>query len=884
MKADQIRQSFLTFFEGKSHAIVPSASLLPEAPNLLFTNAGMNPFVPYFLGERTPSHRRVADTQKCIRAGGKHNDLDEVGFDTYHHTFFEMLGNWSFGDFFKREAITWAWELLTQVWKFPKERLYATIYAPEAGDPAELDVEAQQIWTEIFQSEGLDPKTHIVQGHKKDNFWMMGDTGPCGPCSEIHMDLTPEGDTQGSLVNKGDVRCIEIWNLVFIQYNALPNGQFERLKQHFVDTGMGFERVAGIFATTQNFKDFSKIPSNYDSDLFQTLFEALQKASGHKYGGQVPSAGTKELSPSVAADCAFRILADHSRTLTFAIADGILPGNEGRNYVLRRIVRRALLFGQKMKLPAGTFAQLASLVVQKMGPVFPELVRNQETIVKVLNKEEEAFHSTLERGLRLFEKWREEDAALLPGAKAFELYDTYGFPLDLTQLIAQEHHMEVDVAGFNSAMAQQKERSKASMKKQVIQLASTSTGATEFVGYEHKNLTHWGTRITDVVQQREKTYVLTESTPFYGERGGQVGDCGTLEFKGQTIPIVNTIVQGALLLHEVTSPLDKSCIGADVILNVDTDRRQAIARHHSATHLLHAGLMHVLGGHVHQAGSLVQNTSLRFDFSHFEKVSEDQLHAVEIWCNQQILNNLPVWTEEVDFDQRPEGCIAFFEDKYGDRVRIVHMGQEDPGVLCGGTHVQATGELGQFKILQESGIAAGIRRIEAVAGILAYEHHHQLERQLKTLAQQLLCPCDKIYDKYQTLLAQKKAVEQRYQQSLQKDGGHRVLHQETHGGLQCVQWACQSVDPAILRNLSKAALHEQAIDVLWTANVFEGKGSVAIFCSPKAVQQGIAAQALLQSFLATVEGRGGGKPDYAVGGTKVLDLLKTHWEQLSSLV
>jgi len=371
MRSKEIRESFLKFFEGKGHSIVPSSSLLPEAPNLLFTNAGMNPFVPYFLGERKPNALRVADTQKCIRAGGKHNDLEEVGFDTYHHTFFEMLGNWSFGDFFKKEAIFWAWELLTQVWKMPKERLYATVYKPESGEPAAFDEEAYGIWEEIFRQEGLDPSIHIVFGHKKDNFWMMGDTGPCGPCSEIHIDLTPNGDSKGRLVNQGDVRCIEIWNLVFMQYNALPDGSFELLKDKFVDTGMGFERIAGIFATTRNFTDFSKTPSNYDSDLFAGIFDWLQQRSGHPYEGRIPLNEEGANHPEVLKDCAFRIIADHIRTLSFAIADGILPGNEGRNYVLRRIIRRAILFGQKLQLPVGFFSELSGLALPFLSdPLF----------------------------------------------------------------------------------------------------------------------------------------------------------------------------------------------------------------------------------------------------------------------------------------------------------------------------------------------------------------------------------------------------------------------------------------------------------------------------------------------------------------------------------
>jgi alanyl-tRNA synthetase len=464
MNSEFIRRSFLDFFSHKGHEIVSSASLLPEAPNLLFTNAGMNPFVPYFLGQRTPPHRRLADTQKCIRAGGKHNDLEDVGFDTYHHTFFEMLGNWSFGDYFKEEAIQWAWELLTSVWSFPKERLYATVYRPGVGDPAEFDAEAYRIWTEIFTQEGLDPKIHVRTGGKKDNFWMMGNTGPCGPCTEIHMDLTPLGDTQGERVNGNHPACMEIWNLVFIQYDAQPNHAFEPLKEKFVDTGMGLERIAGIWAGTRGFTDFSRLPSNYDGDLFQPLFEILAATSGHPYGGRVP-VGKIHLDEETLKDCAFRVLADHLRTLCFAIGDGIFPGHEGRHYVLRRILRRALLFGTKLSLPEHFFSSQSGVFVEKMGPFFKELVPQAGLIREVLKREEEIFTATLKRGIHLFEKWTSEGTHEISGEKAFLLYDTYGFPLDLTQLMASERGQTVNVKAFERCMETQRRRTKSAQKK-----------------------------------------------------------------------------------------------------------------------------------------------------------------------------------------------------------------------------------------------------------------------------------------------------------------------------------------------------------------------------------------------------------------------------------
>ena len=459
MKSAEVRKGYLEFFRGKGHTIVPSASLMPTSPNLLFTNAGMNQFVPIFLGQAKFPHSpaRAADTQKCIRAGGKHNDLEDVGFDTYHHTFFEMLGNWSFGDYFKKESIDWAWELLVGIWKFPPERLYATVYQPGPKDPAEFDSEAHGYWVEKFKSVGLDPKIHVVMGGAKDNFWMMGETGPCGPCSEVHVDLTADGKTQGKLVNQGDPRCLEIWNLVFIQFNAEPGGKFKPLPERHVDTGMGLERVAGILATTDGFQDFRKDPSNYASDLFSPIFAKIQQISGVSYGAKVPRS-REEVKPEEMNDCIFRVLADHVRTLSFSIADGIVPGNEGRNYVLRRILRRAVMFGKRLKLPDGFLTELATPVIETMGGVFPELRAREKEIRSVLSGEEASFSKTLERGLAMFEKLAAGSGKGIKGEDAFTLYDTYGFPLDLTQLLARERGIGVDADGFEKAMEGQRQK------------------------------------------------------------------------------------------------------------------------------------------------------------------------------------------------------------------------------------------------------------------------------------------------------------------------------------------------------------------------------------------------------------------------------------------
>src|SRR5215813_7954728 len=537
MTSADIRLSFLDFFKSKGHTIVPSASLLPDSPNLLFTNAGMNQFVPIFLGQRSPdvskwagaipgSNTRAADTQKCIRAGGKHNDLEDVGLDTYHHTFFEMLGNWSFGDYFKKEAIEWAWELVTEVWKFPKDRLYATVYSPDKskGDPSEFDQEAHDFWAEKFRAAGLDPKVHIVYGNKKDNFWMMGDTGPCGPCSEIHVDLTPNGDTKGSLVNKGDARCIEIWNLVFIQFNANPDGSFSPLPAKHVDTGMGFERVTGIIQNTNGFKDFSHIISNYETDIFRPLFNKIEELSGKKYKSTLPPAGSTGTTEQEKIDVAFRVIADHIRTLSFSIADGINPSNEGRGYVLRRILRRAVRYGRSLGFHEPFFYKLVDVVAKTMGDVFSEVRAKASKIRDTIRGEEGAFNKTLDKGIELFEREVVPGVSTISGAFAFRMYDEQGFPLDLTELMARERGLTVDVAGFEKLMDEQRERGRKAQKKETLavegEIAATPT---KFLGYDFLETE----AVVETVlpgQKAGEVAVILDRTPFYAEMGGQVSD------------------------------------------------------------------------------------------------------------------------------------------------------------------------------------------------------------------------------------------------------------------------------------------------------------------------------------------------------------------------
>lgn len=879
MKSDEIRTSFLKFFESKGHRIVPSSSLLPNAPNLLFTNAGMNPFVPYFLGERKPIDKRVADTQKCVRAGGKHNDLEEVGLDTYHHTFFEMLGNWSFGDYFKEASIQWAWELLTQVWGIPKSRLYATVYKPAAGEPADFDEEAYQIWRKIFIAEGMNADTHIVFGNKKDNFWMMGDTGPCGPCSEIHMDLTLEGNSEGRLVNQGDGRCIEVWNLVFMQYNALSNDKFDYLPNKFVDTGMGFERIAGIFASTHNLEDFSRVPSNYDSDLFSPIFEQLEQWSGHSYRGLVAQ-DSHAPDDQLAKDIAFRTIADHIRTLTFAISDGILPGNEGRNYVLRRIVRRAILAGQKLGLQGEFLSKLSEIVIKRMGGFFKDLIPCEETVKNVLSKEEKTFQITLQHGLQLFNQWANETTRCLSGQQAFLLYDTYGFPIDLTQLIAKERGIKVDIETFNTLLEDQKKRSKSAAKKTLIKLQSVGDQKTEFVGYEAANCQNCTATLLDCVQDGQGTYIVTDITPFYAQKGGQVGDRGWAYFEdGSKAEITDTFYQDQIILHKVNlSPLQlKAFLKSKVRLEVNLARRRQISNHHTATHILHWALRKVLGNHVKQAGSCVQEDQLRFDFSHFEKLDTKTLSIIESLCCQKILENLPVQTNEVPFNERPSDCLAFFEDKYGDVVRIVKTG-DCGSELCGGTHAQRTGDLGLLKIRQESAVASGIRRIEAVVGESALQYINNNLQAIRDLEEKIACPLDKIYERMQVLQRQKTDLEKQYHQILQKNVDNNVVESIELSGLICARFDIQNTDMNTLKGCSKQYFVDHKIDILLSFCVLDAKANVIVFCSDKAIAQGYLASKVIKSFLQHLVANGGGKADFASGGVKdarvLIDYLK----------
>lgn len=878
MTASELRLSFIEFFKNKDHTFVASESLMPSSPNLLFTNAGMNQFVPYFLGQRTPPHGRIANSQKCIRAGGKHNDLEDVGFDTYHHTFFEMLGNWSIGNYFKKEAIHWAWELLTNVWHLPKNRLYVTVYKPNAGDPADFDQEAYDIWKHILEKNDLDPEIHIVYGNKKDNFWMMGDTGPCGPCSEIHIDLTPHANSKGTLVNKDSPFCMEIWNLVFIQFNALANGTFEPLPAKHVDTGMGLERIAGIIATTKNFTHFDPPPSNYNSDLFTGIFKEISHLSHTRYHATLPK-DRHQLTPQELSDCAYRVIADHIRTLSFSIADGILPGNEGRNYVLRRILRRAVLFAKKINLPPGSLSRLVDPLIHIMSDHFPELVKHRELIQKVIATEEQNFQNTIDRGLQLLDKITQK-SSVISGEDAFTLYDTYGFPIDLTQLIARERQLSVDLQGFQTAMEVQRERARAAQKKTTITVEGhgSSKEKTPFVGYDPKNLQNFSAKILDVINVKDKIFVVLDTTPFYPEMGGQVGDTGIMVINGNQIVITNTIQDDkGVILHEVSPPLPPSTelINKTVTVSVDLLRRLEIERHHTATHLLHWALRKHLGTHIRQAGSLVAPDRLRFDFSHFEPLPPFLVAQIESDINQAILQNNSVNWKELPFDQKPEDCIAFFGEKYGNIVRMVSIGDFSKE-LCGGTHVSATGEIGFLKIVSESAIAAGTRRIEAVVGSAAINYINQQLGRLKRSTELLSCNNEAIEERIETLLQDnatlKKQLRSHEQRSTLSQLNDLVSKKQIHDNVAWIIADAQAASANDLRDLAvqlSKKIDTEASVIVLVAPSGEDKLSVLALCSKEAIDAGWQAGTLVQDLSNQLGGRGGGKSDFAMGGAKL---------------
>lgn len=881
MTSAQVRQSFLDFFKSKQHSIVQSSSLMPDSPNLLFTNAGMNQFVPIFLGQTPCPFKpgRAADTQKCIRAGGKHNDLEDVGLDTYHHTFFEMLGNWSFGDYFKREAIDFAWELITEVWKFPKHRLYATVYSPNKakGDPAEFDQEAWDAWAEKFRAAGLDPAIHIVNGNKKDNFWMMGDTGPCGPCTELHVDLTPAGDTQGKLVNGSDARCMEIWNLVFIQFNANPDGTFSPLPARHVDTGMGFERVAGIIQCTKNFKDFSGTISNYESDVFTPLFRRLEELSGKKYASTLPAPGSAGANEQEKIDVAFRVIADHIRTLSFAIADGIQPGNSDRNYVLRRILRRAVRYGRTLGLKGGFFHKLVEVLAETMGDIFPEIRTRKNIVAEVIRTEEESFNRTLDKGIALFEEEANKLKAggVITGALAFRLYDEQGFPLDLTQLMARERGLTVDTTGFEKLMEEQRARARAAQKKEIITLSEIKADhPTTFVGYDQTETT---AKVLQVAKVKNRSVVILDRSVCYAEMGGQVGDTAVIRQGGREWRVTDTQKSGQTILHFIEGD-EAPETGATVEISLDQTRRAAIQRHHTVTHLLHWALHEVVSAEASQKGSSVDAEKLSFDFNG-QALTPHQIAEMERLVNARILSNEPVSWSEVSYAQvkgRPD-IMQFFGDKYGETVRVVQVGGQPSKLngwsmeLCAGTHVRSTGEIGLFRIVAESAIAAGVRRIEAVAGLAAYDRARSEAELLKSLAAANNIPVSDLAKRFVALNEQTTALEKKLKSYRDKEAtalaDSLVTQAKAREGLHWVVSQVSLENPTELRELgAKVAGKIGPTAVVVLASIQAGKVSLVANCGADAVKAGKQAGKIVSEACGQMGGKGGGKPDAAMGG------------------
>ena len=784
-----------------------------------------------------------------------------------------MLGNWSFGDYFKKESIQWAWELITGTWGFPKERLYATVYKPGDGDPGEFDQEAYNYWEEIFTAAGLDPTVHIVNGNKKDNFWMMGDTGPCGPCSELHIDLTPEGDTKGSLVNADSGQCIEIWNLVFIQYNANDDGTFVPLAAKHVDTGMGFERVAAIIQTTQNFTDFTKPVSNYDTDVFSPIFAELEKLSGKKYTSTLPDG---EPNDQEKIDIAFRVIGDHIRTLSFSIADGILPGNNERNYVLRRILRRAVRYGRTLGFQEPFFYKLVDVLTDSMGEIFPELHQRRELVQQTIRTEEESFNKTLDRGIELFRKEADSlsEAKQLSGEFAFKLYDTYGFPLDLTELMAREAGLRVDTASFEALMERQRERARAAQKKEVISVSSLSSDAqTEFVGFDQLNTE---AAVLEVVKEKKRTGIVLDRSPFYPEMGGQVSDTGTLTIDDHTWQITDTQKVGNAILHFVKGDGTPEQ-GAAARLAVNPAHRYAIQRHHTVTHLFHWALHQVTSPDASQKGSYVGPEKLTFDFNS-QALPPQQLTDIETLVNERILENSTVSWTEVPHNEiaARDDIMQFFGDKYGDAVRVVQIGGDNGGLngysmeLCGGTHTRATGEIGLFRITAESAIAAGVRRIEATAGLIALEQCRADANRIEALAEQMNSPVKDLEKKIEQALEQSKKLEKQLkalQQSQAASTAKELTTQaDTSDSIPFIAANLGSVDGNFAQAVADALKSTfEGIVVLGTT----GNGSVALVASvPDSLTDKAQAGRIIQSIAPIVGGKGGGKATQARGGGK----------------
>lgn len=870
MTSAEIRQKFLDFFASKGHQIVPSAPIVVKNdPTLLFTNAGMNQFKDYFLGNKKASSPRIADTQKCLRVSGKHNDLEEVGVDTYHHTMFEMLGNWSFGDYFKAEAIAWSWELLTEVYKLDKDRLYVTIFQGDEKENLPKDEEAFTEWKKVIAED------RILPGNKKDNFWEMGDTGPCGPCTEIHVDCRSDEERKKvdgkTLVNNDHPQVIEIWNNVFMQFNRLKDGSLQPLPAQHVDTGMGFERLVRVIQGKQ---------SNYDTDVFTGTIEATEKITGKKYD----YGDSKEA-------IAFRVLADHIRAIAFAIADGQLPSNNGAGYVIRRILRRAVRYYYSyLDYKQPLLFQLMPLLARQFEQVFPELHKQLDFVSKVVKEEEDAFLKTLDKGLKRIDDIIAQSKEQIEGKAAFELFDTFGFPIDLTRLIASENRLTIDEKGFEAEMQQQKDRSRAAGTVDTEDwVVITDTTLNEFVGYDSLEIRSKVTKYRKVKAKGKEAYQLVlEATPFYAESGGQIGDTGTLDFEGERIEVTDTKKENNLIIH-FTATLPAN-IQLPVMARVNSSKRHATAIHHSATHLLHAALRKVLGTHVAQKGSLVNEEQLRFDFSHFAKVSDEEITQIEAIVNEKIRENIPVYiTEMSKEDAIAMGAMALFGEKYGDLVRVVVMDKNYSIELCGGTHVGYTGELGFFKIKHESAVAAGVRRIEAVSGKAAESLIHEQFEQMRLIREALKNPKE-ISRAVEALQSDNSELRKRIEslEAKQLLVTKKELLERTEN-IQGVNFLGAVVEVSSADNLKKLCFEiKTALTnyvVVLAANV-DGKAQVAILLDEAvSVTKNLEAPKIIKEQVAgLIKGGGGGQKTLATAGGQDASNLPAVIEKVKSLL
>jgi len=869
MESKLIREHFLEFFASKGHEIVPSAPMvIKDDPTLMFNNAGMNPFKDLFLGNSPVVHPRIADTQKCLRVSGKHNDLEEVGVDTYHHTMFEMLGNWSFGNYFKQEAIDWAWELLTEVYGLDKDRLYVTVFEGDAGDGLEADEEAKGIWAKWV------PEDRILLASKKDNFWEMGETGPCGPCSEIHIDLRGDADraaTSGaSLVNADHPQVVEIWNLVFMQFNRMADGSLVPLPNKHIDTGMGFERLAMAMQGKQ---------SNYDTDVFKPLLDRVAALSGKTYG-------RTESKP----DVAFRVISDHIRAVAFSIADGQLPSNTGAGYVIRRILRRAIRYGYSfLDLNEPFMHALVPTLAGQMGDAFPELNAQQQLIERVILEEEESFLRTLAKGIERLEARLDEfkSTKVLPGDVVFELYDTFGFPVDLTALMAGEQGVEVDEAGFEAAMEATKARSRAAGKLSTddwVQVHDDSE--TTFVGYDAREAECRILRYREVKAKNKQFYqVVLDTTPFYPEGGGQVGDAGTLTAPDGSVAVFDTKKENNLIVHFVNElPAD---VNATFVAHVKASRRDDTQRNHTATHLVHEALREVLGTHVEQKGSLVKAESLRFDFSHFSKVTDEELAEVEAKVNAKILANHPLVEHRAISMQeaKASGAMMLFGEKYGDEVRMIEF--DSSKELCGGTHAPATGALGSFRITQETAVASGIRRIEAITGSAALQAMNSERTALQAIKSLLKAPAniekavEDLLTKHSSLQKELDAVKQKEAAAAKSDLASNL---DVVNGINTFIGE-MPLDAGAIKDIAFQLKNEKAPFFGVFGSQVGGKVTLTVAISDDLVSgKDLHAGNIVRNLAKNIQGGGGGQPFFATAGGKNPDGLGAAFEEAKGLL